>query len=141
MMSNTTTIQHPEQVQLKLTLLSTKTRPNTTPCSLYLACNSNSPYQQGQCLQISYPSLDDNQQTIHGYIQSCQPAQECPHTYQLVISFYDTDNLMQMRMLEQQSCIQLYQRELSHQGRPLNIQQAALEWIERYAAQFPAECV
>jgi hypothetical protein len=49
----------------------------------------------------------------------------------------NTNDAFTARMLEQVWQIINYQNRLEQEGRLLSIEEAALEWIDRYAAYFP----
>ena len=49
----------------------------------------------------------------------------------------NTHDAFAARMLEQIWQIINYQNRLEQEGRVLSIDEAALEWIDRYAAHFP----
>ena len=49
----------------------------------------------------------------------------------------NTNDAFTARMLEQIWQIMNYQSKLEQEGRVLSIEEAALEWIDRYAAHFP----
>jgi hypothetical protein len=58
--------------------------------------------------------------------------------WQVGVEFLDQDDLFRLRMVEQICHIEHYRRTLREsQGRILSSQEAALEWIERYAEVFP----
>ena len=49
------------------------------------------------------------------------------------------DELFRLRMIEQICHIEHYRNEmLKQQGRELSIEEAAQEWISRYAGEFPS---
>ncbi len=50
-----------------------------------------------------------------------------------------THDTFKLRMMAQVRQIRQYKRTLAQQGRRLSWNEAALEWITRYAAEFPAE--
>jgi len=59
--------------------------------------------------------------------------------YDVGVSFYDPEDAYRARMIEQVCHIEHYKREvLIKEGRKLTGEQAALEWIQRYAAKFPS---
>jgi hypothetical protein len=59
--------------------------------------------------------------------------------YQLGVAFLDSEDAFQARMVEQVCHIEHYRRQqLERDGRTLTRREAALEWIARYAANFPA---
>ena len=59
--------------------------------------------------------------------------------YDVGVSFCDPEDAYRARMIEQVCHIEHYKREmLIKEGRKLTGEQAALEWIQRYAAKFPS---
>jgi len=59
--------------------------------------------------------------------------------YDVGVSFCDPEDAFRARMIEQVCHIEHYKREvLIKEGRKLTGEQAALEWIQRYAAKFPS---
>jgi len=59
--------------------------------------------------------------------------------YDIGVSFCDLEDAYRARMIEQVCHIEHYKREvLIKEGRKLTGEQAALEWIQRYAAKFPS---
>ncbi len=59
--------------------------------------------------------------------------------YDIGVSFCDPEDAYRARMIEQVCHIEHYKREvLMKEGRKLTGEEAALEWIQRYAAKFPS---
>lgn len=59
--------------------------------------------------------------------------------YQVGLQFDDADVVYNLRMIEQLCHIEQYRNDIfRNEGRDLNSEQAAAEWISRYAADFPA---
>lgn len=59
--------------------------------------------------------------------------------YDVGVKFADANTEFSVRMVEQICHIQRYQKEvLEKQGRQLSDAEAALEWVEKYAKDFPA---
>ena len=57
--------------------------------------------------------------------------------WQVGVEFLDTDDLFRVRMVEQVCHIEHYRRaQHQHSGRRLTGQEAALEWIRKFAAGF-----
>jgi hypothetical protein len=55
------------------------------------------------------------------------------------VEFLDSDDAFQSRMVQQVCSIENYKKEVAErEGRVLNSQEAAAEWIGKYAGQFPA---
>ncbi|MEY8879476.1 MAG: PilZ domain-containing protein [Leptothrix sp. (in: b-proteobacteria)] len=66
----------------------------------------------------------------------CRPRQEAG--YDLGVTFLDAEDAYLARMVEQICHIEDYRRSVwRNEGRQLDPEQAAAEWIARYAAQFP----
>jgi hypothetical protein len=65
----------------------------------------------------------------------CQPEGK---TWQLGVVFLDQEDLFRARMIEQVCQIEQYRKdERQYHGRNLSGQEAALEWIGKFAAGFP----
>jgi hypothetical protein len=63
----------------------------------------------------------------------------CGGGYELGLAFIDPDEAYRARMVEQICHIEHYRRQVQEsEGRTLTPEEAAREWIERNAAQFPA---
>lgn len=58
--------------------------------------------------------------------------------YELGVTFVDADDAYRARMVEQLCHIEDYRRSVQRtEGRRLDIEEAAAEWIARFAASFP----
>lgn len=58
--------------------------------------------------------------------------------YEIGVSFLSAEDAYRARMMEQVCHIEQYRREvLQSEGRHLNDRDAAMEWIDRYAPEFP----
>lgn len=56
----------------------------------------------------------------------------------LGIEFLNADDAFQLRMFEQICHIENYRLEISHnEGRTLTVEEAAIEWVTKYSADFP----
>ena len=134
MVNSSVIIQHPDEFPIELQGLGADAHPRTSS-SLQLRCHSSTPFHSGDTVLIKIPSVDSDME-VNGTVSSCQ---DHPNGYKLDISFANPDALMRIRMLEQLCYIQRYRRYvLSVEGRDLSTQDAALEWIGRYAHLFPA---
>ena len=127
-------IRHPDEFPIELNMQDSKPNP-LTPAIFQLICHSSQPYSYGDAIAIKIPSVA-NHLEVRGTIQSCEGQNGY---YELEIGFNSEDSLMRIRMLEQLCYIQRYRRHiLSTEGRDLTDQDAALEWIGKYAHLFPA---
>jgi len=59
--------------------------------------------------------------------------------FDIGVKFIDPDDQYRARMVEQVCHIQQYKNGMLKKGRELTGEQAALEWIERFARQFPGQ--
>lgn len=66
--------------------------------------------------------------------------EQSPTEFEVGVRFASDDEYFRVRMMEQVCQIDAYrQRMLIEEGRELSTEQAALEWIGKYAATFDAE--
>jgi hypothetical protein len=82
------------------------------------------------CIPVSQPPFEADGHTVW-----CQPAGSY---FDVGVQFDDDSTEYAMRMVEQVCHIQQYKNDvLAYEGRELSDTEAALEWIEKYAADFP----
>jgi hypothetical protein len=63
---------------------------------------------------------------------------ECEAGFELGVEFLDADDAFRARMVEQVCAIESYKKTVSQtEGRSLSTDEAAMEWIAKYASQFP----
>ena len=79
-------------------------------------------------------SLDGHDITTTGWVLWCQRLE---NRYLLSIGFTDPQTIFKIRMIEQACEIECYRRRQKRYGRFLSAEQAAKEWIENHAADFP----
>lgn len=60
------------------------------------------------------------------------------HRFLIGVQFLDANDAFQSRMVQQVCAIENYRREEMQKGRSLDSQQAAAEWISKFAGRFPA---
>jgi len=88
----------------------------------------------GVLLSICIPSINA-QEKLQGQVTSIS---QSSHGFMIAMSFQSETEAFRMRMLEQLCQIEDYrQHVLEREGRQLNQEQAASEWIDYYAATFP----
>ncbi|MBL4775871.1 MAG: hypothetical protein JKY87_07470 [Mariprofundus sp.] len=89
----------------------------------------------GALLRVRIPSINANE-ALHGQVIWLARS---AHGFIIGMSFQTEHEAFRMRMLEQLCYIEDYrQQALDNEGRSLDAQQAATEWIEQYAAAFPS---
>lgn len=72
---------------------------------------------------------------VRGRVKWCRPHRG---HYEIGIEFLNVNDVFRVRMIEQICHIEHYKNEVrTREGRVLNGEQAAMEWIARYAAEFP----
>jgi hypothetical protein len=62
--------------------------------------------------------------------------EQAPDSYEVGVRFTSDDEFFRTRMVEQVCQIEDYRQRLALKGRNLTSEEAALEWIARYSAQF-----
>lgn len=99
-----------------------------------LAFNMNRPLEKGACLTLTIDTVNPPF-SAEGVVTHCH--QREAH-YVIGVEFTNRDDLFVARMVEQICHIEHYKREVAlREGRQVSGEQAAHEWIERYASQFP----
>jgi hypothetical protein len=135
-------IRHPSDIPIKVDVASEKataTNENSRQqlsniSSGGLAFNAAEPVSAGSIIRLKIDVVKPAFQA-EGLVTHCDP--EGDH-YVIGIEFVSKDTLFVARMVEQICHIEQYKREvLLKEGRELSGEQAAKEWIERYAATFP----
>jgi hypothetical protein len=61
---------------------------------------------------------------------------QTPQSYEVGVRFANDDEYFRVRMVEQVCQIEEYRQQLAEVGRDLTTEEAALEWINRFAADF-----
>lgn len=72
---------------------------------------------------------------ITARVRWCRPRKQ---GFEIGVEFLDQNDAFKVRMVEQMCRIEQYRSEQRDQGRELSSDEAAQEWINRYAAHFPA---
>ncbi len=100
-----------------------------------LAFNSSKPLEVLQRVRISIPVLQQENHLV-GNVVWCD---ESSSGYEIGIEFEHSRDVFRLRMIEQICHIEHYRKEVEQQeGRKLSSQEAAKEWISKYAGDFPA---
>ncbi len=90
--------------------------------------------QPGETVRIRVPLVAEDFETT-ARVAWCKPNSQ---GYLIGVQFMHEDDAYRTRMIEQLCHIEEYRREvLDREGRRLTPQQAALEWIEKFAEDFP----
>lgn len=130
-------VAHPKDLPLEITIIEDQSFPMSRPERLgfvgitYLASCA---YQAGTSVRITLEEIDPHF-CVTGRIVWCDKEHD---EFRIAIEFPNHDDCYCVRMVEQLSQIEHYRRQAKHQGRRLNYNEAAAEWIQQFAASFPA---
>lgn len=137
-MSNLQLFIHPDEIPLDLEVIERPLAHNENAMPLRLVCRLPIPLESGQLVSI-HTRDQIHCPNITGQVDWCSPQRG---GYELGILFPDSEHAMRIRMFEQVCHIRRYRRYLEeHQGRILSEDEAAMEWIARYAALFPSNAL
>lgn len=81
------------------------------------------------CIDVVEPPFE-----AEGIVSYCRREQG---RYQVGVEFIKRDDLYIARMVEQICHIEHYKHQLAREGRNLTSQEAAREWISKFASHFP----
>ena len=101
---------------------------------------SEKPIEQGAKVHIHIPLAFEQIQSdsfdAEGYVAWCLAEED---GYTVGVEFDDQSSRYSVRMVEQVCHIEHYRADVrEHEGRVLSAEEAAKEWVERYAAEFPS---
>lgn len=100
-----------------------------------LAFVSHKPLELLERVRICIPVLNEENYLV-GNVVWCEKA---GNGYEIGIEFEKSRDAFRLRMIEQICHIEHYRKEIAElEGRELNPQEAAKEWIAKYAGEFPA---
>ena len=90
--------------------------------------------QVDQIVRVSIPALNQDNH-LSGKVVWCE---QSPNGYEIGIEFEGSKDVFRLRMIEQICHIEHYRKEVKlAEGRELSSEEAASEWITRYAGDFP----
>lgn len=130
-------IRHPSNVPIDFQLEELVTNGNDYLKNVSqggLAFHSTIELKPGTTILINIPLVSPVFQAI-GKVTWCHPQHG---TFEIGIQFIDDDDTFRARMVEQICHIEQYKQEaFDKDGRQLSGEQAAVEWIQKFAADFP----
>lgn len=89
----------------------------------------------GEVLELRIPTVDPPFEA-RGRVAWCRPEEG---KFLVGIQFLDRSDAFRSRMVQQVCAIEQYRHEVrEREGRELDTQEAAAEWIARYAGRFPS---
>ena len=99
-----------------------------------IAFQSNQAIPSGSAITINFMH-NVIESPINGYVVWCLGQDE---SYLVGVKFTGQDSAFRARMVQQICYIEQYRRKMaSDEGRHLSSEEAAMEWIAHYAADFP----
>jgi hypothetical protein len=90
----------------------------------------------GTVVEFAIPSVRPN---YHSEGVVVWRREQSPHVFEVGLRFTSDDEFFRVRMAEQVCQIEAYRQLQQEQGRELSSEEAALEWIGRFAAEFTGE--
>ncbi|MFD1381839.1 hypothetical protein ACFQ45_00555 [Rhodanobacter aciditrophus] len=130
-------VAHPKDLPLNIEVIEDQSFPTVGTDRhgfvgiTYLA---SSAFQTGASVRITLEEIDPHFCVV-GRIAWCDNERD---EYRIAIEFPNKEDCYCVRMVEQLSQIEHYRRQAKFQGRRLNYNEAAAEWIQQFAASFPA---
>ena len=129
-------IRHPTDIPIALQVTDIHSDRTSTMKDISLggiACEVTEQMPVGSRVRININSVVP-EYTGCGQIVWCH---ECNSHYEVGIAFNDSDEAFKSRMVQQICQIEQYRkRVMALEGRELDSNQAAAEWIAKYAAEF-----
>jgi PilZ domain len=98
-----------------------------------LSCHSPEALGEGERVKVRIAAVQPPFEA-EGRVVWCRRDKE---RYRVGIAFADEARAFSARMVEQVCHIERYRNHLQAQGQELSIEDAASEWIRKYAAKFP----
>ena len=130
-------IRHPVSIPIDFQLEELVTKGNEYLRNVSYGGLSFSSKQElivGNVINIKIPLTQPVFQVV-GRVSWCRPEN---NQFEVGVEFLDKHDMFRARMVEQVCHIEQYkQKMLKTEGRELSGEEAALEWIQKYASQFP----
>jgi len=99
-----------------------------------LSFNSPNHIEKDTLLRLNFP-LTRSHTGILARVKWCKKSGQ---NYEVGVQFYDLEDVFRVRMVEQVCHIEHYKRQVKEEeGREISGKEAAMEWIEKYASDFP----
>lgn len=134
-MADATLLRHPQRIPLDVAPV-----PEAGPAEAHgegvalLAFRSETGRRPGMLLRIRFPVSPAFETAAR--VRWCHPSGE---GFEIGVCLLSTEDAYRARMVEQLCHIEAYRCHVAEtEGRELQPEDAAREWIQRYAAEFPA---
>lgn len=137
MKKNRQFIRHPTEIPIELWCMAKschECKKRLSNISLGgLAFESGTNWQPGTIIGIRIPLVDPSFKTTARVVWCHKKTTR----FEIGVELTEPNDAFRTRMVEQICQIEHYRKTLELQGRMLNIEDAATEWISHYAAEFP----
>ncbi|MEP3350370.1 MAG: energy transducer TonB [Marinomonas sp.] len=130
-------VAHPRDLPLEITLIEDQPFPQINEERagfVGITSFTSRPFDNGRSVRITLEEIDPNF-CVSGRVVQCEKEMD---GYRISIEFPTKEECYCVRMIEQLSQIEHYRRQAKIEGRRLNYNEAAAEWIQKFAASFPA---
>ncbi len=130
-------IRHPADIPVEISIDATATAAHERIQNIShggLQISSSVPWPTDAIITLRIPCVTPAFQA-RGKVVWCRAGKQ---GYDIGVAFLERDALFQLRMIEQICHIEHYKQEvMKSEGRQLDGRQAAMEWIEKHAHDFP----
>lgn len=132
-------IRHPASIPFQLIVLDGDAKPGINTLNNIsfggVCCISSKPIEKGRLVRMKIECISPDFE-MNGKVVWCRPGNGA---FEIGIEFIvSKDKIFLLRMIEQICHIEHYRHEVLHdEGRKLSNEEAAEEWIEKYAGEFP----
>jgi len=130
-------IRHPADIPIKYTLAEVVDNEKDYIKNISeggLSFTAKKPLKTGTVIHIGIPVLAPDFE-VDATVTRCSKEGE---GHEVGVRFMNSDSEFKVRMVEQVCHIEHYRKEvLEKEGRVINGEEAALEWIKKYAKDFP----
>lgn len=133
-------IRHPSAIPLEYSI--TRTPPNYQMDYVKNVSEGGLSFHSSHYIEPEkwvhlYIPIDENYFEADAKVRWCRQFDE--DNYDIGLSFSDPEKAFSARMVEQICYIEEYKKNIQQkEGRELTSDQAAAEWIEKYASEFPS---
>ncbi len=129
-------MRHPTSVPIEVLYLEEdvakkKSLKNISLGGLAFTCDSY--WEKDEVIKIRIPFVTPPFE-VTGKVAWCKPQNS---HFDVGVEFMELHDAFRVRMVEQACQIEDYKKRLEGQGRKISIEEAAMEWIGLYAAEFP----
>lgn len=130
-------VRHPTEIPIQITAVNLKGSISQNLIDISqggISFKSPHKFSKGEVVEITIPFVTPLFKSKGTVVWSRRDGK----SYEIGLQFHNTDDSFRLRMVEQICYIEAYRKkQLEMEGRELTSDEAAIEWIERYASSFP----